>query len=320
VVLFTLSALPARTGYATPDLCQSLEWAIRTEKSSYYPGEPVALVADVTNLSEGVFEISLPFLGFMAAEAEIRDDNGERIPEKEPRRNPMVWGIWPSDMKTVAAGQTTSFVFILNAFSSTLLEPGHYQVHFKLRPDLKWFSPDNNAAVVETATDHLPSLQTQLTIIPMEEARLIAILESICKTPTRESGESESSWQQQKRWSRWMLCFAEGSSSIQYRLRLVEDLSNDRALAAKNEHLRIATLESLAASTEPGAVLGIIDLYDRGRLKDLEPVARELIWRIHEQGNSDLTSATQAFVAGHPRDTVPLLHIFSLRGYSLFGQ
>ncbi|MFQ6035172.1 MAG: hypothetical protein ACE5NM_04910 [Sedimentisphaerales bacterium] len=271
------------------------DWSIETSKKAFYPGEPILLTLDITNISKQEQEIYFGGDGIGAFSMEILDSNRTVVAKGNKIQRS---GFSGSVSTRVPTAKTVNKSIVLNQWCSTLLPPGQY--HVICNVDYRLFSEfegDKGGPL------HSVTLELDIKLVKLDKSKLKTILENLADQESKLSARKPKTndryeigeWLAAQRTTREMIAFTESELAVPYQFRILK--------VAKSTWLKVDLINSLAWSETLEAASGLVQIIEDPSIymDDVKREAIDAVYRLRETGKSEIIKATDEFVAKYKR-------------------
>ena len=273
---------------------ESLKWSMETNKNEFYPGEPVLLTLNISNVGMQEEKVNFGMDGIEAFSMEIRDSNN-RILKKGSKIQR--WGNSRIGTLLVNTGKTSKKSIVLNQWCSTLLSPGKYQlicdIDYRLRSESKKIEDSDG---FKAGPIHTLQMKLDIHIIAMDAEKFKQILDSLAEIEVKPEGQSNKEWWENLKIAREMLAFTESETAVPYQLQLLR--------VEKTTWLKRDIINSIVKSGTLEAANGLMQIIEdcpQCGIEDIKLQVINAVYRLRETGNLDIIKATEQFVTKYKR-------------------
>ncbi|MBN2456451.1 MAG: hypothetical protein JXB29_07970 [Sedimentisphaerales bacterium] len=272
---------------------EPLRWSMETNKSEFYPGEPVLLTLNIRNMRAQEEKIYFGMDGIEAFSFEIHDSNGITVAKGGKIQK---FGVSRVGTLSAPPGKIAQKSIVLNRWCSTLLSPGEYEVicniDYRLRSESKKIKNTNG---FKAGPVHSLQIKVDMCIIDLDTDKFKQILTSLIKTEIKQKEQSNREWWENLKISRELLAFTESKIAVPYQLKLLE--------VEKYTWLKRDIVNSLVKSGALEAADGLIKIIEDPSIykEDVKGILIEGVYRLRETGKTDIINATEEFVEKYQR-------------------
>jgi hypothetical protein len=296
LMLISISGMVSFANAQEPN--STLDWSIKTDKQTFYPGEPVLLNISIKNRGNHEERIDFGWDGVGAFSFEIQDSKNIIISEGHKIQGR--GGISRVGACKVSPNKMGEKSVVLNRWCSTLLQPGLY--HIICNIDYRLFSEDQkqpNNIAVKAGPIHKVKLRITIRIIDMDRLTFERELESLAECEQRPESQITKEWLQKRDVAREMLAFTQSELAIPYQLKILRDNSPN--------WFKADMINTLVNTGTVEAARGLVEIAnEQSRSKEgVQPSIVEGIYKLREKGNPDVMRVTQDFVKNYKRPPVP---------------
>ena len=277
-----------------------LEWSIKSEKDSYYAGEPVLISINIKNSGKQQDEIDFGTEGIGAFSFQLSDLNNTVIC-KESKIERFGFSV-KSPFAYVPIGSTYQKKIILNRWCSTLLQPGQYYVicniDYRLRSEDIKVPPRMGS---KAGPIHAKQLSFNFLIIPTDGEKFKEIIVNLANDALYNIKPGTKNIKElllKAEIAAEMLTFTDNNMAIPYQLKLLE--------MEKYTWNKIDIINSLVKSNNVSAVEGLVQIVEDPNIEkdDIKPLLIEGVYKLRETGKAEIISATNDFVAKYKHPPV----------------
>lgn len=299
ISLILESSIDMLTNAYAQELQESLQWSVEISKQTFYPGEPVLLTINISNMGTQAKKIDFGADGIEAFTMELYDSNSTLVSKGDRIQR---FGLSGPGILSVASGKIGQKSIVLNQWCSTLLQPGWYHIVCRVDRPGKFYlekikSGGQTKVITKRQYDPVIILELDIQMVKSDDLLFKKILEDLAKrafkTDVRDKKEQAC-----RRIAREMLAFTESPLAVPYQLHILKVEAGTR--------LKWDVINSLARSGTLEAAEGLMQIIKENEdcaqcIEDIKWHVIDAVYRLRETGNADIINATEQFVARYKR-------------------
>ncbi len=267
---------------------QNFDILLASEKPAYYPGEPVKLDLQITNVSNTIIEftpIAVDWFEFHARGIDgLEEYNGKR--EEIYKCHTAYWPRCSFAIKEILPNETISGPIVLLEWFSKPFKPAKYNVICQIR--IGWNTNEKREVIFP------------LTILPEDENEHETLLKSLACDAKIDTVYMTSCIGACE-----LVASARSALAVKYQIAL---------LSESNRTLNCILIDSLSKASTLESVKGIVEFvkkYEKNNFVFRDyytiPTAIRAVYAIREKGDPVILKASEDFIKTHPCPPKPFL-------------